>query len=319
MTSGYFSNVRASLLMNKNFKNLRYVTSKLWRNVDLSFWYSVDRRTLSVNDFFYNKYRYPYCSKYQKLVSFLRSNCFFFVNPVREASMFLFKYERHWSNCLRWLLYGFNYDAYLDKNRTSNTFSYKVYHLGISFKKILEIISGVFYFWFLLFFDYRLQGLYSEEERDLRLYYGSALFEGNLKLSLVQELCLFLDDMSDQSIYCIYRSRRFVQTMFLGLTVPFQEETSYLKRATGSLTHFLDGHDESSSSNLSSIICAQFFMYYKYPSCKFSICIPTMSSLETSESYINAYGWLDSAYTCTTSSSLSRQVGESLRYSLYTG
>lgn len=94
-TSGYFTNVGVSLFMNKCFKNLRYVVSKLWRNIDLSFWYSVDRRTLAVNDFFYNKYRYPYCSKYQKLVSFLRSNCFFFVNPVREASMFLFKYERH--------------------------------------------------------------------------------------------------------------------------------------------------------------------------------------------------------------------------------
>jgi len=202
-TSGYFTNVGACLLMNKYFKNLRYVVSKLWRNIDISFWYSVDRRTLAVNDFFYTKYRYPFDSKYQKLVSFLRSNCFFFVNPVREASMFLFKYERHWSNCLRWLLYGYNYDSFLDKNRNSNTFSYKVYHMGITYKKILDILSGYFYFWFLLFFDYRITGIYSDEERDLRLYYGSALFEGNFKLSLVQELFFFLR-WYGWSIYLLY-------------------------------------------------------------------------------------------------------------------
>lgn len=207
-------------------------------------------------------------------------------------------------------MFGYNYDSYVDQSRNSNTFSYKVYHLGISYKKILDIISGIFYFWFLLFFDYRLKGLYSAEERDLRLYYGSALFEGNLKLSMVQELCFFLDDMSDQSIYCIYRSRRFVQSMFLGLTSSFSEDTSYLKKQSGLLTYFLDGHDEGGSSDLFSVLYAQLFMYYKYPSCKFSICVPTVSPLEVSETYINAYGWLDSTYTCTYSSSLVRKMGD---------
>jgi len=144
------------------------------------------------------------------------------------------------------------------------------------------------------------------------LYYGSALFEGNFKLSLVQELFFFLDDMADQSIYCIYRSRRFVHSMFLGLSSHFNEDGQYLKSQTGLVNYFLDGHDEGCFSSHSSVMWAQLLMYYKYPGYKFSVCVPMVSPLEASETYFNAYGWLDSTYTCVYGSNLIRKLSDVL-------